>query len=125
MPMRLLIDPDHGADDLLWDTKGRGVDIDSVPMSAMTREKLRAWQKQWDLLASRDLTAAADAQGMTSGATNPVSDEEWDAHEREGRLIWLALDRDLGPEWQVGWPHYVDGARHVQWSPDGPIEALG
>lgn len=122
--MRLLIDPDFGADDCLWDESGTGVSIDSVPMSGSTREKLRAWQKQWDVLAKQDLDAEAIADGMASGSTEAVSAKEWDEHESQGRSIWLDLHQDLGPEWQVGWLHDVGDVRRVQWSPDGPVEAF-
>jgi hypothetical protein len=124
MPTRLLIDPDFAADDCLWDTNGTGVDVDSVPMSPSTREKLRAWQRRWDVMAKQDLEAEAIAQGKASGSIEPVSAKEWNEHERDGRSIWLELNRDLGPQWQVGWLHYVSDVRSVQWGPDSPIEAF-
>jgi len=122
MPMRLLIDPDFGADDCLWDMRGTGIDIDSVPMSVPARETLRAWQKQWDVLAMQDLEAEAIADGMASGSTEPVSASEWKEHERQGHAIWLEIHQGLDPQWQVGWLHLVGDVRRVQWSPGGPIE---
>ncbi len=35
-----------------------------------------------------------------------------------------ALHSRREADWQVGWPSYRDGARHVQWTPGGPIESL-
>ena len=61
---------------------------------------------------------------MRTGSTQPVSAAAWEEHERDGRVLWATVQQELGPDWQVGWPSFPDGARHVQWTPNGPVEPL-
>lgn len=118
MTERLLISPDYGAAHLLWRVDGRvPVGIDKLPLRPTTREAFRAWQKQWDELARQDM-AAEPVPGVHGPRGDPVPADVWDAHDREGRRLWVELRQELGPAWEVGYR----GDAGVQWSPDGPIE---
>jgi hypothetical protein len=70
------------------------------------------------------MDAEAIEAGMQAGSTKPVAVEIWDAHYRDGSVLWSTLQEELGPDWQVGWLSFPDGIRHVQWTPDGPVEPL-
>jgi len=63
--------------------------------------------------------------GMMTGSTQRVPNEMWEENDRERRALWVKLQEELGPRWQVGWSkHFEDGVLNVQWTPDGPLEPM-
>lgn len=129
----IVIDPDYRSEDMVWDVRGNSVRIDNLPISAATRQQLIAWQKRWDELAWHDLGAAADRHAVETGwpaetpdgkPAEPIPADVWAQHGREGEAVWVAVLRELGPEWKVGWPATGDDGYWVRWSPDGPAERL-
>ena len=121
--MQLLLSCDHLAYPL-WNVNDYNIGVEDVPISEPTRRALRQWARRWDRLAAQDMDAEAIEAGMRSGSTQPVSAAAWEEHERDGRVLWATVQQELGPDWQVGWPSFADGARHVQWTPNGPVQPL-
>ena len=123
-PRQIVLDPDYGGG-AVFGLRGGGEVLGVLPISAETREALRDWAKRWDVLASQDLRAESIEAGMTTGSTQRVTNEVWEENHRERRALWVALQQELGPGWQVGWwTSYEDGVRNVKWTPEGPVESV-
>jgi hypothetical protein len=123
-PRRIVLDPDYGGA-AVFDLSGRGEVLDLLPISAETREAIREWAERWDVLAWQELHAEWVEAGTMTGSTPRVPEEIWEENDRERRALWVILQKELGPGWQVGWSkHYEDGVLNVQWTPDGPLEPL-
>jgi len=122
---QIVLDPDYGGA-AVFALSGRGGEVlDVLPISAETRETIREWAERWDVLASQDLHAEWIEDGMMTGSTQRVPEETWEENDLERRTLWVALQEELGPGWQVGWSkHFEDGVQYVQWTPDGPLEPL-
>ena len=117
---QLFFMPDYDADPL-WDAATEAmVSLDDLPVTAKTKQRVRAWALRWDELATQDLEA--DYGDTPELAHKAVPPETWAEHEREGRAAWLELQQDLGDTWRVGWVSFPGGRRHVQWEADGPVE---
>jgi hypothetical protein len=101
---RLRFHPDDVADSL-WegDRPGFNVNLDYLPLHDDTRKALRSWSERWALLLDRSIWAQAVEDGMATGTSDPVSREEWDLAEREGRELFERVKADLGPDWSVEW----------------------
>jgi hypothetical protein len=92
---------DHGADPV-WDDRGM-VDLDSLAVSDEVRAQARAWGTRWDELVTAQLHADWYASGTSHSAAAPVSEEQWDLLERDGRAVCKRLQDELGEEWLVEW----------------------
>jgi hypothetical protein len=123
-PRQIVLDPDYGGA-AVFALRGGGEVLDLLPISAETREATREWAERWDVLAWQDLEAKWVEDGMKTESTPRVPDELWEENDRERRALWVTLQQELGPGWQVGWSkHYEGGVLNVQWTPDGPLEPL-
>jgi hypothetical protein len=122
---RLLFFPDYGADPV-WDAHGMGamISLDGLPVREQTRREVREWARRWEQMAKRQMAADDFAAGMAKAPAESVSQQEWDALERDGRAVWLRLRDDLGDEWVVGWASFPDTGRQVEWSPGASPEPL-
>jgi hypothetical protein len=122
---RLLFFPDYGADPL-WEAHGWGgmVSLDGLPVREGTRRDVREWARRWEQMATQEMAADASAAGMVETRAEPVSPQEWDDLERDGRAVWLRLRDDLGDEWVVGWVGFAETGRQVEWSPGAAPEPL-
>lgn len=100
---RLEFFPDDVADPVWEAASGRMIPLEALPLHHDTREALRAWVRRWALLQDRTISAHAFGAGVSDRTPDPVSQEEWDAAERDGRDLFERLKRDLGPGWSVDW----------------------
>jgi hypothetical protein len=124
LPRQIVLDPDYGGA-AVFDINRGGEVLNVLPISAKTREEIRDWAKRWDVLAWQDLHAEWFEDGMMTGSTQRVPNEMWEENDRERRALWVKLQEELGPRWQVGWSkHFEDGVLNVQWTPDGPLEPM-
>lgn len=85
---RLRFFPDGSADPL-WDADTGGVvNLDCLPLRDETRKDLRSWCKQWADLVDRSIWAQGFKDGMSVRTADPVSREEWNRAERDGRELF-------------------------------------
>ena len=96
--------PDDVADPL-WDPDNPAcmVSLDSLPLREDTRQALRAWSRRWAILVDRTIVARAVEAGMSDRAPDPVSCDDWELAEREGRGLFERVKAELGPGWTVDW----------------------
>lgn len=96
--------PDDVADPL-WDRDNPAcmVSLDSLPLREDTRQAVRAWSRRWAILVDRTIWARAVEDGVSDGAPDPVSRDEWELAEREGRGFFERVKAELGPGWTVDW----------------------
>ena len=101
---RLTFYPDDAADPL-WDADSPEchVSLDSLELRDDTRQAIRSWCRRWAILTDRTVWARAIEDGMADGTPNPVSRNEWDIAEREGRELFERIRSELGPDWSVEW----------------------
>jgi hypothetical protein len=101
---RLRFFPDDVADPI-WeaDSPGVNVNIDYLPLRDDTRNAVRSWCRRWTHLVDRLIWTQAFADGMSDKTPDPVSREEWDLAERDGRVLLERVKADLGPDWSVEW----------------------
>ena len=94
--------PDDVADPL-WDADHPAwmVPLDSLPLRKDTRQALRAWSRRWAVGVDRTIWAGAVEAGMSDRASDPVSCDEWELAEREGRGLFERVKAELGPGWTV------------------------
>src|ERR1035441_6957810 len=102
-PRRIVLEPDYAGAAVFDLDRPFGEVLDQLPISAKTREAIRDWAKRWDVLAMQDLDADAIEAGMRTGSTQRVPDEIWEENTRERCALWVALQEELGSDWQVGW----------------------
>src|SRR4051812_17036572 len=95
---KLLIMCDYYADPL-WSANGRvGLDLDDYPLSARTKEELRAWARWYDALMDRDFSwPRGEARRF----------------DAEGTRLWRRVIDELGPEYKVGFR--PEGQRRTLW----------
>jgi hypothetical protein len=74
-----------------------------MPLHDDTRKALRSWAERWALLTDRLIWVRAFTDGMSDPPVDPVSREEWDRAEREGRELFERVKAELGPVWSVEW----------------------
>jgi hypothetical protein len=79
------------------------VNLDHLPLRDDTRKALRSWRDQWTALVDRTIWARAFEDGMSDRTPDPVSPEEWNLAERDGRELFERAKTELGPDWSVEW----------------------
>lgn len=84
---------DYAADPIWCEPTGDNLALESLPLSAITKERLRAW---------------ADRYGEDD---DDIKDLE--RFEAEGRALWALLRRELGDTWEVG--YFSEGEQRRIW----------
>ncbi|HLH15116.1 MAG TPA: hypothetical protein VKV16_10035 [Solirubrobacteraceae bacterium] len=99
---RLRFFGEHAADPI-WDERGNMISLDDLPVSDELRAQARAWSKRWDELASQQLRVDSSTADASDGTDRPVTDEQWESLDRDGRAVCGRLRDELGEGWTVEW----------------------
>ncbi len=76
----------------LWDIEEvDNIELDQLPLSVETVERLLHWAKAYDQIMNWDDPASSGF----------ASEQEREAFEREGIALWRQLQQELAPEYQV------------------------
>ena len=98
-PRKVLLFCDYYADPVWTYRRRRGLPVDALPLSDMTKAALKSWAASYD-------------EGLEPGfeRLEPDVDEQVDAEfEREGRRLWRIVQEELGPTWKVGYLSEAEG----------------
>jgi hypothetical protein len=79
------------------------VNLDDLPLRDDTRRAVRSWCQEWAKLVDRSIWAQAFKNAMSERTIDPVSREESNVAERDGRDLFERVKADLGPDWSVEW----------------------
>ena len=89
--------PDYESSSL-WDPETEYmVRLEGLPLRPETKAALEAWSATlWDFLGR-------EREGPGGISISNVSDEELEAHEREGQRLWHLVRDELGDDFEVGY----------------------
>lgn len=84
-------------------------DVDEL-LSSGLRQELQAWSDEWT-------DAMWGDEGPDADDWRPPLDELLSAWEQRGRQLWMAVQQELGPDYQVGYVSEVTG--ETEWTQTG------